>query len=172
MRLTGFAHSSFNLFLPPRNRSFRDYASYRLRAGFFFLFNFFILVFAFYLFYTPLHSFRRWNSSKLLNKKYNAKVSLRTFSSVYLTIRSVNTFYKTVQRAPMAHRQWSQEQYRFKFFRFRLVAKLPLLPTLLINSNHTAFFNEMFSALAFRSSLISFYRLLFTRKVGFQILLN
>lgn len=69
----------------------------------------------------------------------------------------------------MAHRQWSQEQYKFRFFRFRLVAKVPLKFFSLIDRPSSAFFFETFSTIAFRSSLVSFYRLLLTRQFGFRV---
>nr|YP_011027890.1 ribosomal protein S10 [Euplotes vannus]UPM52100.1 ribosomal protein S10 [Euplotes vannus] len=169
MRFVGLAHSSFNLFLPPRRRSFRNYALYRLRSGFFFLFNFFILIFSFYLLHAPLCSFRRWQSSRLLNKLYSESVSTSAFITVSLDVRPFSKFYKTVQRAPMAHRQWSQEQYKFKFFKFRLLANLPLDFIALVGTDYPVFLNEVFPALVFRSSLVSFYRLLLIRSFGFHV---
>ena len=169
--MSGSAHSSFNIFLRPRS-AVLGYSSSRVRAGFFFLFNFFLLIFGLFTLNSGLYTFRSWSTSRLYSGPVRgAGSSMR----VRLVCQRRVKFFKTVQRGPMAHRQWSQEQYRFVFFRFVVSVAVPdLRPALLVSRGSEGLLTPQLLApelLAYRSTLVSFYRLLYGRFFFFRVVL-
>ena len=164
-----YARSSFSLFLRPRSDIF-GYAPSRIRISFFFLFNFFLLVFGFFLLNADLYFFRNWATSRLSRGVSFYKNTITTRLVCFRRVR----FFKTIQRGPMAHRQWSQEQYRFSFFTFFLRVAFPAIrPRLLVSvpqkvniSPNLHLFGT--ALLGYRSTLITFYRLIYSRFFFFK----
>lgn len=156
------------MFLRPR-RAVLGYASSRLRLAFFFIFNFLLLIFGLFFLDAGLKFLARWPSSRLFSLPPTPKDFLGV--RVRLVCSRRVRFFCTSQRAPMAHRQWSQEQYKFSFFRFWVQVSLPQPPAGLLVSGTSLPPNPVYAPTVsgYRSSLVTFYRLLIYRFFFFRV---
>ena len=137
----------------------------QLRSSFLFFFNLVVFAYSLFLEYTSLVQMLR------ISKRYLASSGKKSTRLTYLpqllriTLRKtkVSRFYGTSQRAPMAHRQWSQEQYGFSFYKFTFVARLyKLNPTLVLTSPLFSFM-ALPDTFIFNSSFFNFFKLVTSR---------
>nr|YP_011027854.1 ribosomal protein S10 [Euplotes cristatus]UPM52064.1 ribosomal protein S10 [Euplotes cristatus] len=168
MLLIGSAYSSFSINLRPR-RAVLGYAASRIRLAFFFIFNFLLLIFGFFFIDGGPKAMSCWPSSRL----FSLPTAPRRFLGirVKLTCSRRVRFFRTLQRGPMAHRQWSQEQYKFSFFRFWVRVSLPQPPRGILVGGSEALSGPAYAPafLGYRSSLVTFYRLLVYRFFFFRV---
>ncbi len=121
MRIVCKYSSPFNLINPPKFKNTWAITSVRMEASFLFFFNFIALSFA-----TLINSVTCKELAALRLNRF--KHDTPRFA---LTCTKVTSFFKTIQRGPMAHRQWSQEQLTRISFDYTLTFELPTEPTLL-----------------------------------------
>ena len=140
----------------------------KLRAGFFFYYSLLILIFVYFLFFSgKAHKYFKPNwYVKKFEKNKNSK---NFYIKIHFTRRNNTIFFKTLQRAPMAHRQWSQEQYELRFYSYKLEVKQKIqLNRPAVNINKTTnkslpLFFKPTPKFLFNTSLINFNNLLFVQ---------
>ena len=166
MTIYGQTHSSFAFSLRPSLSTARGYATFRLRSGFFFLFNFLILVFALLTVFAPFRILTLYPLKRLTS--FYSPYNIRPLK-ILVSFRRRVRFFKTVQRGPMAHRQWSQEQFRFFYYTSSVFVSLDTPPTALTDNSVAFFFSSIPYFFSYHTTLVSFFRVLFRRSFFLRI---
>jgi hypothetical protein len=111
-----------------------------------------------------------------LKRKTYIPGSLQRSNLLKVTLRKrlVRRKWKTVQRAPMAHRQWSQEQYEFVFYTYNVFTYINLSKIYLINPStldHSLLFQlNHLPGFLFNSSALNFFKVFYSHPFNYFLI--
>lgn len=156
MLLHCYGYSTFDTLVPHSKKNTWNLKNNQLNSGFLFFFNLLTLVYTLYNEYLaavqPLLHFQRCSRPRITLKK-----------------TKTNRLFKTIQRGPMAQRQWSQEQIGFKIFKFLFVAYIPTPPKVL-SANTSLFLIGQAGYLLYNSAFLNFFSSTLTQKIYLKLL--
>lgn len=163
-------NSNFNL----RHTHVDNFSTRKMHVSFFFYYSLLVLVYIYFIFFSGQP--HMYFLSRRLDSVFN---KLNLYGDFFFKIKFIKRrkilFFKTLQRAPMAHRQWSQEQYEFRYYTYTLeivqktkINRIPLNSKLFENKNLPLFIRSTPKFL-FNTSLISFNSLIFTRHYNYLV---
>lgn len=145
----------------------------KLHSSIFYYYSLLVLIFIYYIFLTgrlnPQLTSKRFRFAKQFDRNTNFLVK------IYFFKKKKTKFFKTIQRAPMAHRQWSQEQYEFRYYSYTIKIKQMDHPYREFLSNNVLLKNNPFSGFKhqpeflFNTSLLNFNNLTFRRFFNYYL---
>ena len=164
-----YGYSTFDTLPLTINKHVWNEKTSLLRSSFLFFSSLILFVYTLFIYNITLK--QKFNLSYTWKKKIDSVLWLQS-QPITITLKKtkVNKFYTTVQRAPIAHRQWSQEQYGFSFFKFLFKADVPCKSLMFLISQTPPSMIYPPQTSLFNSSFLNFYKLVVLRRINLIII--